>query len=95
MIQFRLVGGFDVLTKMEQVEIDESNKPKVILFKISFNLIKIDIIVKTTRVFTDPFEEVDQEFQKEYEERKNPTTKKTETKVYKRSGDESVGVYLK
>lgn len=87
----RVVGGLKTLDLMEAVEVDKKDKPKT------------DIILEDCIVFTDPYEEADEQLKKERaeeierqkveeEEKRKKTSKKGDTgpKIFK----QGVGKYI-
>ena len=68
----RLVGGFETLDKIENSLVDKQDRP-----------IK-DVLIESTPVFVDPFEEVDQELEEErrkaIEEKESSNNKKQANK---------------
>lgn len=85
----KLVGGLETLQKMEQIEVDNKDRPIE------------DIIIETAQVFVDPFKEAEEQLmkeraeelekkQQEVNEEKKQKRLKEPLKVYR----EGVGKYL-
>lgn len=85
----KVVGGLDTLTKMEQIEVDNKDRPIE------------DIIIESVQVYVDPFKEAEEQLaseradeadRKEQEKNAEQTKKrlKEPLKVYR----EGVGKYL-
>ena len=85
----KLVGGMETLQKMEQIEVDNKDRPIE------------DIIIESAQVFVDPFKEAEEELIKERAEEAskqqqevNEVTKQKRLKEPLKVYREGVGKYL-
>lgn len=84
----KLVGGIDILTEMERIEVDNRDRPIE------------DIIIERAQVFVDPYTEADEQLAKERAEEAEKQAKEVELKTAKPKPPlykvyrEGVGKYL-
>lgn len=81
----KVVGGLKTLDAMEAVEVDKKDKPKT------------DIIIEQCVVFTDPYEEADEQLKQEREEeeerQKREEAEEKKKRVKKKEGEKGLTVY--
>jgi peptidyl-prolyl cis-trans isomerase-like 2 len=77
----KLVGGFEVLTEMERIEVDNKDTPVE------------DIIIERTQVFVDPFQEADEQLAQERKDDVVAQEKEEEVQRKKKEKPKSMTVF--
>lgn len=77
----KLVGGLEVLTEMEKIEVDNKDRPIT------------KILIEKAQVFVDPFQEADEELASERANEIERTRKEEEDKIKKKERSQPMKVF--